>query len=338
MNVWPILSPFIPLPDFGVRTYFATSFSPQSTGYYPDQPANLDPTLQVRLIPNWWDGLTVEIYPAPGSEYERFGIYYGISESGPFELVTPGYVQSYAYTFTSNKVNLKYNQPFLFVEAQGPDGVFVSPLVTWFNSRAQKIVQNAALDLTRREWVFLRKLVGVPILLFKRRVSGKRCPSCWNVQYQKMMKDHCDFCYNTSFAGGYYPPVYSLAQFEPLSKSEVEVETGKQEPGSLSGWTINFPIINPGDLVYRIPDGRMFRAMRIDNTEMQSTVIRQQLSLLELDREMVEYKLARQVPPVSYLSAFMSRQNPWLNPVSNPGINPSTYNGNGMDINAVVTL
>ncbi len=238
-----------------------------------------------------------------------------------------------------NDVNLKYNQPFVFVEAQGPNGVFVSPLVTIFNQRNLALVQNAALDLTRREWIFLRKLSGVPVLIFKRKVSGKRCPVCWDYRYQKMMSDHCDSCYNTSFAGGYYDPVYSLAQFDPLVKSELETQVGRTEPSELRAWTINFPIINPKDLIYRIPDGRMFVVNAIENTEMQSTVVRQILTIQELDKEMIEYHLALQIPPPSYLSAVMSRQNPWLNPTNNSSTDPASwYTGNSLDINAVVAM
>ena len=338
MSSWPISFPFVPYSGFSTRNYFTSSFSPASTGYYPQAPANQDPTLQVRLTPNWWNGLTIEIYPAAGSDYETFGIYYSISENGPYHLVTPGYISGYSYTFTGNDVNMKYNQPFIFVEAQGPNGIFVSPLVTLFNQRNLALVQNAALDITRREWVFLRKLTGVPVLIFKRKISGKRCPVCWDYRYQKMMSDHCDSCYNTSFEGGYFGPVYSLAQFDPLFKSEAETEFGKTEPSELQAWTINFPIINPRDLIYRIPDGRMFMVEGINNTEMQSTVVRQVLTLSELDKETIEYHLALQVPSKSYVSALMSRQNPWLNPTNNSAVNSAEYTGNSLDINAVVAM
>jgi len=336
--MFPSLIPYPFSPGFSTDRYYLRSYSPASTGYYPEQPTNIDTSLSVRLTPNWWNGLTVEIYPAPGSQYETFGIYYSVSETGPFELITPGYISSYAYTFMGNKINLKYNQPFLFVEAQGPNGVFVSPMVTTFNQRNLALVQNAALDITRREWVFLRKFAGVPSLIFKRKVSGKRCPICWSYKYQKMMSDHCDSCYNTSFEGGYYKPVYTLAQYDPLVKSELEMEFGKTEPSELRGWTTNFPVISPRDLIYRIPDGKMFLIEAIENTEMQSTVVRQILSLTELDKEMVEYHLSLSLPSKNYLSALMSRQNPWLNPTNNAAVNPAAFPGNALDLNAVEVM
>jgi hypothetical protein len=333
--MFPSFAPFPLNPDFITKSYYPRTYSPSSTGYYPEQPANQDLSLRVRLVPNWWNGLTVEIYPAPGSNYQSFGIYYSVSETGPFKLITPGYITGYAYTFTGNNVNLKYNQPFIFVEAQGPDGVFVSPMVTTFNQRNLALVQNAALDITRREWVFLRKFAGVPSLIYKRRVSGKRCPVCWDYKYQKMMTDHCDNCYNTSFEGGYYNPVYTLAQYDPLSKVEVEMEFGKSEPSRLTAWTTNFPVISPRDLIYRIPDGRMLLVEAIDNTELQSTVVRQILTISELDKEMIEYHLTLNLPSMNYLSALMSRQNPWLNPTNDAAVNATEFQGNTLDINAV---
>jgi len=301
-------------PPGGTTTYYPATQTPLATSYYPDSPANIDPTLTVRLTPNWWNSVTIQWFPLPGSTYTSFQVYHSPSEAGPFKPLDQTPTTGYSAIHSNPEMNLKYNQEFYFVQAFSPEGVFVSPLVTWQNARGPSIVQNAALDITRREWVFLRKLVGVPSYIFKRKVFGKRCPLCWNVAYQKLMRDHCDTCFNTSFEGGYFKPMFTLAQYDSLTKEQIHTYFGGFEPSDIDAWTINFPVIQPNDLIFRVPDSRMFRVEQVRNTELQAQPVRQILKLVELDKEMVEYHLTMRLPPPSYTSATIGLANPWLNP------------------------
>ena len=295
--------------------YFTSAFSPQATSYYPSVPDNVDTSLTVTVTPLWWRGVYVQWFPSPTANYKFFNVYHSPSENGPFIPVNRTPIAGYATYQINSEMGRKFNQEYYYVEAYGPSGnVAVSPLVTWMQARSPALVQNAALDITRREWVFLSKLAGVPVFIFKRKIFGPRCPRCWSYEFQKLMMDHCDTCYNTSFEGGYFDPVYTLAQFDALTKQQINNYFGVFEPNNLSAWTINFPIIQPHDLVYRVADARMFRVEAIETTEMQAQTLRQILKLVELDKEMVEYHLTARLPTISEIAATIGMSNPWLNP------------------------
>lgn len=316
------LTPFSPTsaPWFALfsedTNYFPSSFSPTTTGYYPAAPQNIDTSLSVRVTPSWYSSIYIEWFPATGSAYTSFNVFSSPTEAGPFQALLSAPTTQFSTVIPWDKRSgLKYNQEYFFVEGYTATGSSVSALTTWVNARSSPIIQALALDTTRREWILLRKFTGVASYLFKRKTYGKRCPSCWNQSFQKVMNDHCPICYGTSFEGGYYsPPVFSLVQYDALTKAQRLEYFGKFEPSQISGWTINYPTISPFDLIYRPSDGKMMRVDVIQTTSLQAQTVRQMFELVELDKGSIEYKLALTVPSPGGVSAQVDLQNPWLNP------------------------
>ncbi len=151
--------------------------------------------------------------------------------------------------------------------------------------------------MTRREMILLSKFTGVKSLVFRRKVFGERCPECWDYVLEKVTKDHCKTCLGTSFNGGYFTGFETLLQYEPTPNDAVLGYQGRNEPNQIPAWTINFPDINVFDLVLRIPDWRIYRVDHVSNTELQTVQLRQMLTLTELDKESIEFELAKQAIP-----------------------------------------
>lgn len=312
---YPTSAPWFRLESLS-ENYFPTPFSPSATGYYPDAPGNLDPSISLHVTPTWFSNIYVEWFVASGSAYTSFNVFSSPSEAGPFVPLLSSPTTQFSTVLPWEGMSArKYNQAYFYVEAYSPAGTFVSPLTTWVNARASPIIQLLALDTTRREWVLLRKLTGVASYLFKRKTYGRRCSACWNQSFQKVMNDHCPVCYGTSYEGGYYsPPVFSLIQYDSLTKAQRLEHFGVFEPSQVTGWTINYPTVSPFDLIFRPSDAKIFRVEEIQTTSLQAQTVRQMFTMTELDKGVIEYQLALLVPSPSQVNAQIDLQNPWLNP------------------------
>jgi hypothetical protein len=74
--------------------------------------------------------------------------------------------------------------------------------------------------------------------------------------------------------------------------------TGKVEPNSIQGWTINLPELRDLDIIVRLPDFRIYRVDRMVPSELQTITVRQVLTLVELSRDSIEFALLGRVQAV----------------------------------------
>lgn len=238
-------------------------------------------------IPSIWGNCTFDIYRAE-------------SDVGPWTKITPTPISGTFFKDTTTMDFSKSMNGWYVVEVHLPDGRSIQgPVTTWENKR-HHWVQIRAREIERRETILLEKFTGVKSLIFRRKHFGMRCPECWDFETEKVTKDHCSTCLGTSFKGGYFDGFETLLQYEPSPADTALEYRGRIESTVIPAWTVSFPRVETHDLVLRVPDWKIFRVDHVVSTELQTVAVRQILNLVELDKDSIEYELARQAMPENY--------------------------------------
>lgn len=229
-----------------------------------------------------------------------FDIYKSNTEYGPFEKLTNTPINANIFIDTTTQAFSKFENDFYVIECQLPDGRrIVTKPITWINKR-NNWAEIRSNEIQRRETLLLERYTGISTLVFRRRTFGKRCHRCWNTTINKVTEDKCPVCTGTSFEGGYFSGFKTVIQYDPTPNNKVFAQQGIIEPNVITAWTIAYPEINSLDLILRIPDWKMYRVEAVQTTELQAVPVRQILQLTELDKESIEFELAKQVIPEEY--------------------------------------
>lgn len=195
-----------------------------------------------------------------------------------------------------------YRRPYYKVEVilPAPDGrSFTSYPSTWINQRTN-LMEIRATEITRRENVLLDKFIGVDTYLYRRKYFGARCPQCYDENTEKVIQDHCTACFGTSFLGGYYNPILTKVAYDTSPNNTILAYIGKLETNETTAWTTAWPDINSLDIIYRVPDAKIFRVGVVNNTELQTVQVRQMMQIIELDKNSVEMAMVTQNTPSQF--------------------------------------
>jgi hypothetical protein len=254
-----------------------------------------------KIYPTFYKHMAVEFSIPMEWGNCKFDIYKSASETGPWAKITPTPIVGPFFIDVTTEDYSMFDNTWYVVECMLPDGRRIQgPVTTWQNKRGNW-VQLRAKEIQRRETLLLEKFTGVDTLLFRRKHYGMRCKRCWDFATEKTTQDHCPNCLGTSFEGGYFPGFKTLLQYEPTPNDAVLDYRGRVENNTLSAWTVSWPQIELFDVVLRVPDWKIYRVDHILSTELQTVPVRQVLSLTELPKESVEFKLTAQAMPSNYL-------------------------------------
>lgn len=109
------------------------------------------------------------------------------------------------------------------------------------------------------------QVTGEPVVLLRRKTSGRRCRCMQNRREQPRFR--CAYCYGTRFDGGYDRYVnpraiseswpnsqgWIMARIAPFSDDlKLEQSQGLVQPDELTAWTISVPILKDRDIIIRL--------------------------------------------------------------------------------------
>ena len=256
--------------------------------------------IKVTLYPEWYKDMSLA-WTIPTSWGNcKFNIH--VSDGGANYIKlnsTP--LSSPFFKDVTSKDYSRFEGPRYIVEVLLPGGstVFSQPAVNEYKLRER--LEKIANEVQRREYLLLTKFTGVKSFLFKKRNFGDRCPRCWDARIEKVMDDHCEVCFGTSWNEGFFEPTPLFIQYEANPTSKLKTYQGVMESNSPAAWTISVPNIEPDDVVIRLGDYSAFKIISVNTTVMQTKQIRQLLSLTQLSRTDVENKLLNrlQIPESS---------------------------------------
>lgn len=260
--------------------------------------------VRVKVYPLFYNKIVVE-WSVPASLGDcSFNVYKGDTDEGPWLKInqTPISLSNFIEDTTTQDFS-KFKRSYYIVEVQlpAPDYRYIkSPPKTWENSR-NNIMEIRANEIIRRETILLSKFIGVDTLVFRRKYFGKRCPNCYDLVAEKVVKDNCQACYGTSFLGGYYPGIQTRVCYDVTPNNTSLTYLGKMETAQTTAWTISYPKVDTLDVIIRIPDFKIFRVDMVNATELQTVQVRQLMQITELNKASIEMKLIEQLLPEEYV-------------------------------------
>lgn len=209
------------------------------------------------------------------------------SPSGPFEPLTEPFEERYIFIDrripTGDKFVVLYYQ--LRVTHKRTDKSFtVGPAAQM--PEPDLIAQN----IRRQEMTYFTQVVGRACWLFKRRVFGPRCMTCWDATLQKRTVDRCRDCYGTGMLRGYHDPIEVWIQIDPAPKAQQNLQPQIAQFVTASARMSYYPIVSPADIIVEAENKR-WRVQQVSTTERLRAPIKQELVLRQLEEKDIEYLL-----------------------------------------------
>lgn len=248
-------------------------------------------SINVNVYPEWYSHMTLS-WDVP-SQWGAclFNVYF--SDGGKDYLkLTANPISDPFFKDSLNTEYSRFENGTYIVEAILPGGatsVRSLPVFTQYKRRGK--IEKIALEIQRREFLLLSKFSGVKSFVFRKRTYGQRCTRCWNETLEKVMDDHCEVCYGTSWEGGYFDPISTFIQYEINPTAKAKEYHGVVESNAISAWTISMPSIVPDDVIIRSGDFHIYKVTSLNTTELQAKPVRQLLGLTQLPKTDIENKL-----------------------------------------------
>lgn len=147
-----------------------------------------------------------------------------------------------------------------------------------------------ALEIQRQEDTLLRQWTGRRCWLFPVRTFGAKC-ACFDTTMGRRTTSNCLMCFDTGYIGGFLTPIECFVQIDPDRNKEANTPAqGTQQPKITTARLIAFPPMKPKDIIVE-PENRRWRIDTVTSTERLRASVRQELSLWEIQRGDIEYKL-----------------------------------------------
>lgn len=137
----------------------------------------------------------------------------------------------------------------------------------------------------------LEEVSGVPVLFYKKRFEGVKCPECWDDVLKRTTKSNCKTCFGTGRLEGYYPPIEGWVDFSVQTQNAVIQQQGTTQPNKTRCEFTNYPELRPGDVVFEIQNHIFWKVSSITAPEKNRVIMLQNLDLTAVNRSDIEYNL-----------------------------------------------
>jgi hypothetical protein len=226
---------------------------------------------------------------------------------GPYDILTGPFQDMYSFRDASPALLQKWRNLFYKLRVVdrrnnetrdfGPTGQIPEP-------------DLIALEIMRQEDVLFREFVGRRCWVFPVRTFGAKC-ICYDRVKGKRTRSNCVTCYDTGYLGGYMRPVECFIQVDPNPNNNQNTALGKQQTNNTSARLISYPPINPNDIIVE-SENKRWKVVTVATTQRLRADVRQELTLHEIPRGDVEYKLPINLDDVKALipSARRNFTNP----------------------------
>lgn len=155
-------------------------------------------------------------------------------------------------------------------------------------------VDNVAEAIIYQEEYFLDNiLIRNDVKLLTKRRTGTRCSACYDEITGEITKSNCSVCYRTGYVGGYSvaKPI-NISFTEPGFIQKFDVQEVRDVQNQITyGWTKNYPLILPGDVIVD-EFNRRFRIINSQPTTKDGRIyLRQSISMQLIPPTDPVYKL-----------------------------------------------
>jgi hypothetical protein len=205
------------------------------------------------------------------------------------ELVTgiAGVPGQLVYSFTDITPNLInwWRLYFYRVRADTPEGVVYSEARTWESSP-----RPHELAIIERHDFVLKYLQGAPSFAFiERTAESAKCPECYDATAGRVRRSDCTICLGTGRQRPYLDPIFFYADYNPDEKLTQIASFGEMQQKEKDCWFSAYPQLKPGDLIYEVQQGVLWRIARMTTVQPQGTSIQHIARIGAVGRDEVEY-------------------------------------------------
>lgn len=241
----------------------------------------------------------------------KFFVDRGESPSEFKQLNTTGLPAVGLREFVDLTANLLDLQKVYYYRVRGVEFIGTTPVQT-FTSAVSTF--KGDLDLVGiyvvDEHLFLERWVaGVPVMIFKKRRDGGRCPECWDSVLQRVTSSNCETCYGTGKLGGFYPPIESWMLVEPDPKVVQVAEWGRAQPNQTDIQFTNYPLLSVDDVIVEMQLDRRWKISNIRQPEKNRSAMLQVMRVSAINPTDVEYRVAVDEDRRSALVAELMARN-----------------------------
>lgn len=232
------------------------------------------------------------------------------SPAGPWQELTPSFQDQYHFRDTSPALLHKWRTIYYLLRVTHRDTGNTKD----FGPTAQMAEPDLiALEILRQEDMLFREFIGRRCWLFPVRTFGAKCV-CYDKLTQRRTRSNCLTCFDTGYLGGYLSPIECWLQFDPDARNPQLTPFGEQQNRNTSARLISFPPIKPKDILVEA-ENRRWKVVTVSGTERLRARLHQELTLHEIPKGDVEYKLPINIENLASLSIaaernFTNPQNP----------------------------
>jgi hypothetical protein len=212
------------------------------------------------------------------------------SPEGPWETAVSGSTNYYFYDHEPISHLSLHRQVYYRVTATAGTVTAVSaPRLIGDNlPKRQRLLRK---KIQRDIAVQFRVGSGIEFAIFKRRRWGTRCTVCFDALTKTVLNSKCLTCFGTGFVGGYFEPVRVLAR-KGVTNIQTEIAPqGVVEVNQTRFVVLDYPRLEPDDLVCEVRQDRRYVVKHATRTELQGVPVHQELVISELARDSIEYRL-----------------------------------------------
>ena len=214
----------------------------------------------------------------------------------------PGVPGQVSYTFSDVTPSLvsHWRRYFYRIRATSPSGVFVSDART-FESNPRPF----EIEIISRHDFLLKNHTGTPTFSFIERTADSHPCICVDQTTGRLKKSNCKLCLNTGRQRPFFDPILHYVDYNPPEELVQIASFGETQTKMIDCWFSAFPALKPGDLLYQVIKGTLWRIVKKTPVGGQDVAIQQVCRLIAVDLSDVEYKkLPDMVPEAEMLSAI----------------------------------
>lgn len=232
----------------------------------------------------------------------RFELTRSGSGNGPWETFTPALTDTYSHfdkldqpagtTYATNRrpnvfgLNITYYYRLVVTTPDGEIATVIDDTGPVVSPKMATLWRKADRDF-RKTLLF----TGTPAVVLKRRMWGPRCPKCFDPITKEPLRSACTACYGTGFQKGYWDAVpVHIRRTVAQGASQVTPEQ-RQDSNDVKLYVPWFPAVDPGDLCVFLNDDRRFLVDQQVETQINLVPVHQTVSVLELARDHIAYRL-----------------------------------------------
>lgn len=204
---------------------------------------------------------------------------------------TPGLMIYEYLDITPSLVNF-WRKYYYRIRATTPEGEFVSETRTWETSP-----RPHELEIIQRHDFVLQYLQGVPSFAFVERTADARHCTCFDKTAGRPTRSDCPLCLGTGRQRPYFEPIAFFVDYNPDQQLVNLSNFPELQPKEKDCWFSAYPQMKPGDLIYEVLKGFLWRIVYVNTIQPMGTTIQHVCRITAIGRDQVEYAtLPQRIP------------------------------------------